>query len=334
MANLRDIAKQANVSLGAVSRILSNDPTFKATDETRERVYKVANELNYVYKKQIKKDQYQVGLILALTSEKYSDPFFTSILSAAEEEGERIGIHISTIRNYNEIYSDDVLNSLLDLELDGFLLLENLPNEKLKLLKDKFKFIVGTNPASQDINVIDFNDFRATGEVIEHLINTGCRKIAYIGGGTPNQEFHSSDRMISYRESLRIHQIPYNPEWVFDCEWDLDICAECVHKLLNSDNRPDAIFAGSDTLASVILSELYKAGVKCPEDISVFGFNNLPISSHMIPPLSTVDVPTREIGILAVRRLKQLITGEDEQVLCTTLPARLIIRESTKEVIK
>lgn len=333
MANLRDVAKVAGVSLASAARVLSEDPTFKVAPQTKENIYNAAKELNYIYKKKNSKKnpQWKVGFILALTSEKYSDPFFTSILSAAEEAAENSGIKPVIARNYNEIRNQDMLNELLELNLDGLILMEKLPEDIFNKLKDNIPSIIGIDPFLPGINSISFDAIEAAMLVMDYFFSTGCEKIAYIGGASQNEKFDTSLRMMAYRESLRRHEIEYKEEWVKDCNWDLELCGKYTEELLTSDNPPDAIFAGSDTLASVILGKIFALGLKCPEDISVIGFNNLPMSAHTIPPLTTVEVPTKQIGQLAIKRLHDILDGSDNQVMNISLPVKLVIRESTKE---
>lgn len=333
MANLRDVANLAGVSLACVARVLSEDPSFKTTEQTKENIYKAASELNYVYKRKNtkKKPQWKVGFILALTSEKYSDPFFTSILSAAEEAAKNMGIQPVIARNYNEIKNEDTLRELLDLDLDGIILMEKLPEEVFKKIKEKVPYIIGIDPILPNINTITFDSIEATMLVMNHFFNAGYKRIAYIGGGSQNEAFDTSLRLMGYREALRRNNIDFDETLVKDCNWDLDLCGEHTETLLTSNNPPDAIFAGSDTLASVVLGKIFAMGLHCPQDIGVIGFNNLPMSAHSIPPLTTIEVPTKEIGRLAIKRLYELLTGEEKGIFNISLPVTLITRESTKE---
>lgn len=333
MANLRDVAKRANVSLASAARVLAQDQTFKVSEKTRENIHMAAQELNYVYKKRDKKTkpQYKVGFVLALTSEKYSDPFFTSILSSAEEEAKKLDILPVIARNYNEIKNEETLNELLSANLDGIVLMEKLPEDIFDKIKERVPHLIGIDPILPNINTITFDSIDATMKVMDHFFSIGCKRIAYIGGGSQNEEFDTSLRMIAYREALRRHNIPYESDLVKDCNWELDLCGQYTEDLLNSKNPPDAIFAGSDTLASVILGKIFAMGLHCPEDISVIGFNNLPMSVHMIPPLTTIDVPAKEIGKLAMQRLHELISKKDSSVYNISLPVKFILRNSTKE---
>jgi DNA-binding LacI/PurR family transcriptional regulator len=168
---------------------------------------------------------------------------------------------------------------------------------------------------------------------MNYLISNGYKRIAYIGGASPNISVADSLRTICYRETLRKNKIPYDENIILDCNWDLNLCAEYTKMLLRLENRPDAIFAGSDTLASVILGVIYQMGLTCPKDVGVVGFNNLDSSGHTIPPLTTVDIPTKDIGKIAAIRLLELINNEDDLTLKINLPTKLIVRNSTRNVL-
>ena len=134
-----------------------------------------------------------------------------------------------------------------------------------------------------------------------------------------------------YTEALRQADIPYDPALVKDCSWDLDTCSDQTRELMAMESPPDVIFVGSDSLAQVVLGTLFSLGIRCPDDVGVIGFNNVELSSHMVPPLTTIDIPTVDIGRTAVRRMIQMISGDDPHVRRTLFPTRLIERGSLRK---
>jgi DNA-binding LacI/PurR family transcriptional regulator len=272
-----------------------------------------------------------LGCILALTAEKYSDPFFTSILSAAEEECLNHNALISVIRNYDELENPAVLSEICSIGLSGLILMESLPEYMLGKLKASIPNIITVDLLTNEFNNVGYDNYESNLQVMNCLINHGYRRIAYIGGGTPGTDFDYSPRMTAYREVLSRNGIKYDPSLVLNCKWDLDLCAEYAAQLLSLNNPPEVIFAGSDTLASVILNAVQNTGLKCPQDIGVIGFNNISMSSLMAPPLSTVNVPTKDIGITAVRRLMEMISG-DSRIMKIMFPTQIILRESLMRI--
>ena len=136
--------------------------------------------------------------------------------------------------------------------------------------------------------------------------------------------------MVIYREMLRRAGIKYDKALVKDCSWDLNLCKRQTQELMELPEPPDAIFAGSDSLASVVLGTLYELGFRCPRDVGVIGFNNIDLSSHMVPPLTTIEVPTADIGKAAVERMLQIIKDKDSSIRRILFPTKLIERKSLK----
>lgn len=333
MANIRDVAKAAGVSIATSSRILSNDSTFKAAEITKQNVFRAANQLGYAYHKREKfSPKISIGCILPITSEKYSDPFFTSILHSIEEECNKHNIIISAIRNCTELQDSQILREILCLKLQGLIIMEALPDSILSVLNNNIPNIIMIDQPDFKFHSIGFDHNQANMQVMEYFMKCGYRKIAYIGGAAPFISVIDSLRLICYREALRKNNIPYDESLILDCGWDLNLCAEHTRMLLTSSNRPDAIYAGSDTLASVILGVIYKLGLKCPDDVGVIGFNNLDISAHTIPPLTTIDIPTKDIGKLAAKKLLELLQNSDIPITRIVVPTSLVIRDSTRSI--
>ncbi len=331
MSTLRDVAKKAGVSTGTVSRILSNDENFKISDEKRKAVLDAVDTLSYLYKpKKHKVPKVKLGVILAVSSEKYGDPFFNTILGSIEKECTKHNFSISIIKHYNELNSTQALEELFVLKLDGLFLLENIPSPLYKELKLEIPHLVGIDSTAKNYNNVGFDIFSAHVEAMEYLIDCGFKKIAYFGGGSARENFNSSPKVSAYYDTLRKHNIRVNKDYIYDTEWDVDICAQAARKLLQLDTLPEVIFAGSDTLAAVILSVAYELGIKVPQDISVLGFNNIPSSAISIPALSTVDIPTKKMGEIAVTRMKDIIEG-DKEIYNIALPTKIIKRNSIKE---
>lgn len=333
MATIRDVAKKAEVSIAAVSRVLKQDASFRVTDDTRRRILRAAQELHYAVPGARASEPIQIGCVLALTVGKYSDPFFTGILAAAEEECSRCNAVITAVRNYSELSDPQVLADLCGLGLSGIILMEELPPEILQPILDSTTHVVAVvDQPEYRFDGVGFDHAQANWQVMDCLIARGYRRIAHIGGSSPGQPLQQSVRMMVYRECLRRSGIPYEEALVKDCNWDLDLCARQARELLSMENPPDAIFAGSDSLASAILGTVYAMGLRCPEDIGVIGFNNIPLSAHMAPPLTTVNIPEHEIGVAIVRLLMEQVNGVHAYQVPRKIlfPTELVLRGSLR----
>ncbi len=337
MPTIRDIAKQIGLSPATISRVLSADEHFKVAPETKQLILDTAHQLgyNHAVKSRTKKTavppSIRLGCILAVTAEKYSDSFFLSILSAIEDECKHHASSVTLVRNYTELQDPRILHELCHSDLDGLFIMESLPKDVLDTLKQHIPHIIAVDHYHNQLNSVGFDQIEASFQVMDHLYASGCRHIAYIGGSAPNTNFFHTRRMLAYRQRLQEYGIPYDETIIKDCNWDIETCAHMTEELLKLKKLPDAIFAGSDTLAQIVLGKLYEHQLRCPQDIKVIGFNNLDFAAHLIPPLTTIDVPTKEIGKLAAIRLLELIKTKDKRIYSMILPTTLVIRNSTKE---
>lgn len=336
MANIRDVATEAGVSIATVSRILSGDADFKVSAQTRQTVADVVARLNYTLPPNARRQKkIQIGCILPFTAEKYSDPFFTSILSAAEAECTRLGAAISIIRNYSELRDPSVFRELISSGLSGIFIMERLHQDILCQLSANIPSIVCVDSDETDyqFDSVGFNPRHANQMVMRCLLSRGYQRIAMIGGSSPNDPFRESVRLCLYRESLLKEGLPFREEYIKDCSWDLDLCAEQTKELLSLELPPDVIIAGSDSLATAVLGTIHAMGLRCPDDVGVIGFNNINLSAHMVPPLTTLSIPMREIGVAAAQRLMELVHGGNNGIKRKILfPTELVIRSSLKGV--
>lgn len=333
MANIRDVAQEAGVSITTVSRILSRDDTFKVTAQTRQRVLDAATRLDYRFRPSARKQKVKLGCVLALTAEKYGDPFFDGILAAAEEECDRQNAVISVLKNYNDLQKRETMEELTNAGLSGLILMERVSTDVYKQLEAHIPNIlfVDNDESNCYFNGVGFDHAAANWQAMNCLISHGYRRIGIISGGSPNEPFLNSTRFMIYQEALQRARLPFDEKLVKDCAWDLDLCASQARELLSLPEPPDAIFAGSDSLASAILGALYGMGLRCPRDIGVIGFNNINLSAHLIPPLTTIEIPTYEIGVTAVQRLMDMVRGNGGMSRKILFPTKLIMRDSLKE---
>ena len=331
MATIREVAKAANVSITTVSKILSNDPDFRASQETRERVLKTAEELHYQYTG--KKSQLHIGCIMSLTY-SYSDPYFNDILGGIQSYCASHNAFISLIVSYSQLHNmTPGLKKQLS-ELDGLIITE-IPPETLEFITTLNKKIVFVDNYIDGYCNIGYNTVYANQLIFDHIIKCGYKKIAYIGGASNSSapsDFDSCCRMMIFRETLRANNIPYDPELIYNCDWDSKVCAAQVKELLSKHPETEVIFAGSDSLASAILSQLKKLNLKCPQDIGVVGFNDLSLSKNFSPALTTVRLPSAEMGKLAAEVLIRQIKSNSVLKQQILLPVELKVRESTRKI--
>lgn len=332
MSTIRDVAKLADVSTATVSRVINNDSKYKITEATRKRVWDAVQSLNYaVPSRQIKPKKipqsgpHKIGCILSVTKKKYNDPYFMSILSGIEERLHEYGCDISFIKTGTELEDRANLVSAFQEPVSGMILMETLNEELFNYVRAHAPFIVGIDTLREDIDNVGYDHYQAAVIATRHLIRQGHRKIGFIGGSGDSDDIMNSRRFQGYYIAMSAAGLPVEKKWVLNCEWDEDLCASQVDSLCKSGDCPTAFFAASDLMAIVGMNSLFKNGLSVPHDVAVVGISNIEMAKYTTPPLTTVHIPTEEIGIVAADMLLSRINGS------SLLPQRILLPISLLE---
>ena len=335
LSSIRDVARLAHVSPATVSRVLNNNQTYKITEETRKNVLKAAAELGY--KALVKKPspsraddvrELSVGCLLATTRGKYSDPYYLSILTGIEEELKREHGVVSIVQTEQELDDPAVLDRVLHAGLDGLVMMRPLSEPLFQLLRSRIPHIVGIDTGHMPIDNIEYDHLRVSRMAVEYLYRKGHRQIGYIGGGVGGQPLIRSRRYRSYREIMSELGLEIRPEWVLNCEWDDALCMRLVENAHRTCGLPTSFYAASDLMAMAALRAFYQLGLSVPGQVAIIGMSNIEMSQYANPPLTTIDVPTVEMGIAAARTLAARIRGDATLPKRILLPSTLIERDS------
>ncbi len=330
---LKDIARALSLSTSTVSRSLKDHPDISR--ETKDRVRKFADEHRY------KPNALALGLrtnknkTIGVIIPEIVHYFFSSVLSGMQEEAEKEDYSLIICQS-NEDYNREikVTRTLLSAHVCGVLASvskttttfdhyqEILDNEIPLVFFDRICTGINT-----DRVVVD--DYTGTFNAVNHLIQTGCKRIAFLGA--PTHLTISNNRRMGYEDALRKNGIQVEPSLMPICDTIL-LAGEIVHRLLNLTDRPDAIFAINDEVAAYCIRKIKASGFRIPEDISVCGFSNSYISEATDPGLTTVDQHGFEVGTTAMRLLIDRLNGEEKKEGCVSkiIKTRLVVRESTK----
>lgn len=350
MANIRDVAKHAQVSITTVSRVLKDDGAYSISNETRQKVINAIDYLNYKPKQwskcsgKEKPTRIRVGCILNAKS-RLTDNFYMSILAHFEEELREEGGELVFIKSVEEITSNKItLRNQLKL-VNRMLIMECLEDDILQEIKTNVEYIIGVDIDDYRIDRIGYDRFKASVIATQHLINCGHRCIAFIGGSelgfstdeTMNnlQEAKKTPivdwRYMGYYHTLSMNGITYLPELVKNSNWDRDKCEENVSELLSLQKPPTAIIGASDYMAISAISKCCKLGFYVPNDISIIGISDIEEARYSNPPLTTVNVSTIDIGVTSARLLssEMVKTGIPKTI---NVPLKLIKRDSVKVV--
>jgi LacI family transcriptional regulator len=304
-ATIRDVARRARVSHQTVSRVINGHASVTA--ETRDRVVRAIRDLEYVPSAVARSLSSQRTHTLGMVTTDVSDHFFAEAVAGAEAEARKRGyfLIIGSIEEGSEDDERTYLRVMLERRVEG--LIVAVPRLRLAeddLLADAVARIPTVLVAS-DIDLagadhVDIDNRRGGFEATAYLAAQKHRLIATITG--PLDWPSARARLDGYRDALRDAGIPAERTLVEPCvDWGLDSGRRAAERLLESAPKLTAIFAQSDLLALGAIAALRARGMRVPEDVSIVGFDDIPVASVFDPPLTTVRQPMREVGELAAR---------------------------------
>lgn len=327
MATIHDVAEDAGVSPTTVSRYLNRRIDLPATTAGRidAAILKLGYRPNLLAKRLSTGKSQAVGLV----TPEIREPFFAEIASAFEDEADRHGytVFISSTRSdrKREIASLDRLD---DRHVDGLLLMTNRADDgTLARLIDGRRDVVILDEDIPGVSVprIFVDNEQGAFEATRHLIENGHRRIAYIGG--PADLTTVTERQAGFVRAMRAAGLLVDPELVAMGSFAAEAARLAAHRFLGLPRPPTAIFASSDYIAIGAFTALREAGRAIPDDISLVGFDDMPIGALLSPPLTAVRQPVETLGRLGFQTLFALLHGEPAAPV-TRLPVELIRRQS------
>ncbi|MDQ6418415.1 LacI family DNA-binding transcriptional regulator [Paenibacillus sp. LHD-117] len=329
MATIRDIAMKAQVSSVTVSRVLNRDQTFSVSDDTRQRILSIAEELNYKTPRERKgkhmitsSSDARIGTVIFLTEQQEEgDVYFSSIREGIEKECIAAGITTTKVMRLSQYGNPDLVIN----DVDGVIIIGGSLDNIATIVNqvDNVVFVdYAPDVEKFDSIIIDFE--RATKLVLDHLIKAGHKQIGFMGGV---QSDGKDERHLNYENIMKECGI-YDPKHVYIGEWTTTEGYNTMQRIIEKNYLPTAFFFASDSLAIGALRALQEAGISVPQQMAVAGFNDIPMAAFVTPSLTTVKVQTEMMGRMAVKLLLDRIGGREIPVQ-VTVPSKLIVRDSS-----
>jgi LacI family transcriptional regulator len=328
---IKDLARILNISVSTVSRALRD--TYDVNKETREKVLALAQELKY--KRNLnatglaRGGTHNIGIIVPYVTNYFFSTFITGVQEIAYHKDYNITLFLTNDSSEKEI---EVTQNLFISGLDGLLVsVSSNANscDHFKDLMDKglpivfFDRIPGNIQASKVIQ----DNYKGSFEAVEHLIKSGYTRIAHIAG--PKGLTFTQKRLEGYLAALKHYNIPVREEWIVYSGFTQESGELDTYELLERHERPDAIFAVNDRKAVGAMVALKNKKVLIGKEIGVIGFANDPIASVISPSLTTISVPSFEIGKISCELLLKHIKKRNFHPQEITVQGQLIVREST-----
>ncbi|WP_229520884.1 LacI family DNA-binding transcriptional regulator [Paenibacillus sp. GM2] len=335
MATLKDIAVKVGVSVSTVSRVLANDSNRLVNTDTKQRIWDVANELGYQVKSPSSNTSQavrQIGCVVSTMQKRHYHPYFSVIFDGIEKELSKHGYKIAYTYTQEELQRPEVLRSALhDSPLYGLIVIEGIDNKIYQHFKKHVKAIVGIDVSDPEIPCIAYDRVEAARVAVTHMIDQGYRDIMFIGGTGLSGRFEKEKRYRGYKLALEQAGLSVREDRVLDASWEPDNAYRLMLQYLekHAGNLPTAVFAASDIMAMASMRAISEKGYSIPDDFAVMGFDDNEPSRYTVPPLSTIRIPTFEIGVIAAKTMLQCIRDPYPLPIRIHVPFEPIFRQST-----
>jgi LacI family transcriptional regulator len=334
---IRELARQAGVSVGTVSRALNGYTDVRP--ETRERIMRLARELDYTpaaaARSLVTRRSHVIGVFLE-TGEGHPDlqhPFFHEVLAGLKQRVGAEGFDLllfASERPGNGYGPHSYLKRARHHNVDGCVLMGLDPeaSEVRRLVRAGLPCVgvdvVLDGPRAE---AVTSENEAGAAVAVRHLHELGHRRIATVTGMLESRP--GMDRLRGYRSAIQELGLAYRDDLVVYGDFYAESGRAAAARLLALDEPPTAVFAASDLMAIGAVRAVAEAGLRVPEDLSIVGFDDIQLASHVNPPLTTLRQDKPGLGAAAGDALVALIAGDPDRPPLRMLPVELVVRGST-----
>ncbi|MFD3261250.1 LacI family DNA-binding transcriptional regulator [Paenibacillus lentus] len=331
MITIKDIARVAGVSHTTVSRALNGNPLIKK--ETRDRIEKIAAELNYVpnynAKSLVMKKSYTIGLFFSSIDQGTSASFLVEVIK---------GINHVLDENYNlsvnGIDSIHNLDNIIPQRFDGILVMSqsDADNAFIYHVKKMGIPLIVLNRQLEDPGIMNViaNDREGVKEAIDHAISQGHRKLAMIEGKTGFKS--STERKQGFLDSMLEHGLPLTSDYFVTGDYSIESGYKAMSQLLALPDPPTLVFCGNDDMAIGAMNACFAEGITIPTQLSLIGFDDIVFARYTNPALTTVRRPIADISKLGTQKLIELMQQPDSKPEQLFVKTALMVRQTVAKI--
>ncbi|WP_050608364.1 LacI family DNA-binding transcriptional regulator [Clostridium niameyense] len=329
--SIKDVAKEAGVSIATVSRVLNDIDVVN--EDTKKKVVDAIDKLGYRPNIVARSLKTQISKTIGIIIPDISNQFYPEIVRGAED--------VANIYDYNIMLCNTDLDPEKEMEYlrvlrekmaDGVLYMSNSLEPNILELIDKLRFpvvLVETRDKEEKIPSVTIDNLKASMDAVQYLIDKGNKKIAYIG----LYEDMANEAVLRYKgyeEALRKNNIELNKDLVVFSGLKAKDGYNGINKILEK-NEIDAVFCAADEVAMGAINALRDKSIKVPEDVDVMGFNNIYSSEIFYPKLTTVAEPMYDMGSVGMRMLIKIINKQELEEKHYVLTHRIVERDSCRK---
>lgn len=332
--SLKDLARELGVSIATVSRALRSSPEIGK--DMQQRVKDLAKKLNYRPNPFAQSLRKEAPKVIGVVVPNLVTHYYAAVLDGIEAEARRSGYSVISA-NSHESYEDEAMavDNFLRLHVEGIIacLAQNTKDyqhfEEIAEMGVPLVFF-GRTCLTDRFSSVTANGDEAAYQATQHLIETGSKRIAFIGG--PNHIDMVCRRKHGYLEALRDHKIAIDRNLVVCDKIDYQVALQNTMELLESDHCPDAILAFNDIITFAAFTAIKNCRLGIPKDVALIGFTDDVHADYVTPRMSAIEDQSHEMGVKACQLLLKNIQG-DTKVYKEKVPQKLVIRETSAKTL-
>ena len=338
MVTLKQIASAVGVSQATVSRVLNFDATLSVSPQTRKSIIETAEAMNYATpraRQRAKEGTRAVPTKIALVhflrpDQELADPYYVGLRLGIERRAAALQIEVVKVY-HSEAPPDPKLIS----QSSGVIVIGVHDAAEIAWTKAHARHVVFADfaPADDEIDAVENDLAAAMNKLLKALTGAGYRRIGLVGWWDHDRQGRikaRERRMQAYTDWMQARGL-YDAD-ICQAGWNTDSSGyQLTQSVLSRPDRPDALICGNDNMAVGAYRAIHELGLKIPDDVAVASFNDISVAQFLNPPLSTVHLPSEEIGETAVDLLMERIAGR-QVAKRATLTATMIWRGSTKPI--
>ncbi len=332
--NIKWLAKELGLSISTISRALQD--SYQVSAETKQRVWELAKKANYQPNPHASSLRRQKSRTIAIVVPEISNNFFSLAINGIDEVTQQNNYHVLIYLTHDSIEREiAIIKHLQNGRVDGVIMSvssETSHYEHLLELQSTSIPIVFFDRVCDEIDTVKVttDDYKSGFNATEHLIESGCKKIAYLQ--VAKNLSIGQKRLNGYIDALAAHKIPFNDSLLVTGTKIPGEDHKLIKKLLSAKKRPDGIFASVESLAITTYYVCRELGLSIPGDVKIIGFSNLATAPLLSPSLTTITQPAADIGAEAATSLFYMLKKHKSHFPKNiVLASTLVPRESTKK---
>lgn len=333
MVTIYDIAKRCGCSPSTVSKAINNYPSIPVS--TRTRILDTMEQMNYILDTNAKilstGSSKSVGILsyFALDISPFKQPLFIEILDSFQKEMNKNKYDLVFISRTVAGKNESFYKNCVSRHIDGVLLFGDTHEKEMQEVIKSDLPTVGFDYYENNMTSVTSNNYQATKDLTNYLLKSGHKNIVYIHGDLSKM---TKLRIKGFKDAINESGLKFNEKMLVQSDYVVNDILHTLKEIVVREERPTAIMFPDDFTAIYGMKALNSLGIRCPEDISIVGFDGIDMGQIITPQLTTIKQNTETIGkLLALNLIKQIDNKKKTQELFE-VPASLIIGKSTKQI--